>query len=128
MNVREVLIEHPWANLKQQRLFWDRFLRWFWLGAVLLMIAIWILLAVQLRPSDFFVTFEYTGGITSGQGPWYMIYSYGLFSLITTLGNIALATACYDRSRIASFFLLVGAIVLNAFTLVITHTLLTQIG
>lgn len=128
MNLREALIDQPWATIKKQRIFRDSFLRWFIIVAVALFLLEWVLLGFQLRPTGFVVPFEYTSGTAFRLGEWWQVYSYGLFSLVVTAGNIALAAMSFEKSRIASFFLVISAIILNVFTLVITYTLLAQIG
>lgn len=128
MSVRELLLERPWAAIKRQRIFRDPILRWFLLLAVMLLLVIWVVLAVQLRPTDFVVPFEYNSVIDFGRGPWYYIYSYGLFSLLVTVGNTILAAVSYEKVRVASFFLILGTIIINVFTLVIVYTLLAQVG
>lgn len=129
MDLREALIDKPLAFLKQQRLLHDRFMVWFLLLAVLSCGLVVVLLAVRLSPSDFVVPLEYTSGIgLSGLGPWYRLYSYGIFALITTLLNCALAMAAFEKSRIASFFLILGACMVNILTLVVVYHLLNQIS
>lgn len=128
MNLRAVFIEQPWTIVKKQRIFRDTFMRWFLFAAVLLFVMEWLLLGFQLRPTGFVVPFEYTSGTEFRLGEWWLIYSYGLFSLIVTVGNITLAAVSFEKSRIASFFLVLSALILNIFTLVITYTLLAQIN
>lgn len=128
MNIRAALIEQPWATIKRQRIFRDRFLRWFVWGAIAVFVVEWLLLGFQLRPTGFVVPVEYTSGAEFRLGDWKLIYGYGIFSFIVTAGNITLATLSFEKSRIASFFLVAGAVVLNIFTFVITYTLLAQIG
>lgn len=128
MNLREILVERPWTVLKKQRIFRDTFIRWFVFTAIALCIAEWLLLGFQLRPTGFVVPFEYISGAEFRMGEWWMIYSYGLFSVIVTIGNILLAAMSFEKSRIASFFLVVSADILNVFTLVITYTLLAQVN
>lgn len=128
MNARSLLLERPWAALKKQRIFKDKFLRWFWVSAVLLCVAVWLLLGFDLRPTSFAVPVEYTSGKEFNLNDWYHIYGYGLFSLMITAGNITLAALSFEKSRITSFFLVLTAIILNIFTLVITYTLLSQVG
>ena len=128
MNARETLIEQPWQAIKKQRLFRDRFLRRFVVVAVLLFILEWLLLGFQLRPTGFVVPCEYTSGAEFRLGEWWRIFGYGLFSLLVTAGNIVLAAMSFEKSRIASFFLVLSAVILNIFTIVITYTLLAQVG
>lgn len=128
IDVRSLLLERPWNAIKKQRIFQDTFVRWFVWAAVGLFVMEWLLLGFQLRPTGFVVPFEYTSGTEFRLGEWWLIYGYGLFSLIVTAGNIILAAMSFEKSRIASFFLVISAVVLNVFTLVITYTLLAQVG
>ncbi len=124
MNIRAALVERPWAAIKSQRILRDRFLRWFLLAATLTCVLVWVLLLVELRPADFAVPIAYTSGSEFSRGPWYAVYSYGVYSLIVTAGNSVLAGYSFDKSRVASFLLVMSAIILNLFTIVITYTLL----
>lgn len=127
--MREIIIERPLAFLKQQRIFRDKFLRWFLALALILMLAVIVLLVVRLRPSDFVVPLGFMTGVGfTGTGQWYRIYNYGLFSILVTITNSVLAMAMLEKSRIASFFLITGAVIANIFTLVVTFTLLSQIN
>ena len=115
--------------LRRQRLLRDKFLRWFLLVVFLLFFIQMGLLMIYLRPTGFVVPLEYMSGAGFTRlGDWRYIINYGLFSLLVTVGNTALAVVAFEKSRISSFFLLIGAIVINIFTIVVTYTLLAQIG
>lgn len=129
MNAREILVERPVAFLKQQRILRDKFLRWFVILVLVTFLVVAVLLLVRLRPTDFVVPLEYTSGTgLSRLGDWRLIYGYGIFSMIVTFGNLGLSIAAFEKSRIMSFFLLLGAIVINIFTIIVTYTLLAQVG
>ncbi|MEX0749111.1 MAG: hypothetical protein WD467_01515 [Candidatus Saccharimonadales bacterium] len=129
MNIRAILIERPIEFLKQQRILRDKFLRWFLIIALLLCMVQIGQLLIRLRPTGFVVPLEYVSGAgLTRLGDWRLIYGYGVYSLLVTLGNIALAVVAFEKSRITSFFLLLGAIVINIFAIVVTHTLLAQLG
>lgn len=124
-----MFIDKPLSFLKRQRLLRDKFLRWFLFAAVALFLFEIILLLARLRPTGFVVPLEYTSGIGFTRlGDWRLIYGYGLFSLIVTATNVILAIFAFEKSRIASFFLLLGAIVINFFAIIITYTLLAQLN
>lgn len=128
MKTRELVIERPITFLKKQRIFRDRLLRWFLVLAAITMLAVVVLLLVRLRPHDFVMPLEYMTGVGLGNpGQWYSIYGYGIFSIVVTLANSILAMAMLEKSRITSFFLVVGAIIVNVFILVVVYTLLAQI-
>ncbi len=123
------MIERTVAFLRHQRILRDKFLRWFVFLALGTFLIVAILLLARLRPTDFVVPLEYTSGIgLSRLSDWRLIYGYGIFSFVVTAGNLTLAIASFEKSRIMSFFLLLGAIVINIFTIIVTYTLLAQVG
>lgn len=109
------------SKLSSQRLMQDKLS----LGIVIPTAAINIItlltLLVSLHPTDFAVPVRYSS-LTGFEalGSWYEIYLLGLFGLLVTVTNTGLAIACYSRSRITSFFLLIGSFVVNLFCLIIT--------
>src|SRR5688572_24790439 len=107
-----------------KRLFSDRLFIGFLLVAIFLGIAGLVLLALRVRPRDFAVPYQYSSlqGFDA-LGAWYRVLIYGFFLLLTTAGNISLAALSYDKSRIASFFLVMGTVVVNLFALIIVFTL-----
>lgn len=128
MNTRDLLIERPLAFIKKQRIFRDRLLRWFLVLSVISMVSVIVLILVRLRPHDFVLPLGFMTGVgLSYPGQWYGIYSYGLFSIIVTAANAILAMNILERSRITSFFLVTGAIIINIFTFIVLFTLLSQI-
>ena len=107
-----------------KRLFSDKIFRWFLIVSLALVIGILGILAARLRPIDFAVPLHYsTFQGFDGLGAWYRIYIFGFFALIVTTGNFILAASSYDKSRIASFFLVMGSTVINLFLLIIVLTL-----
>ncbi len=111
------------AALKEQRFFRDR------LSVILLVISLSLnaltlaLLVAKVRPTEFPVPVRYSsleGGFNS-LGPWYQIYSLGVVGLGVTILNTILAIESFNRSRIASFFLMVGALVVALFCLIISN-------
>lgn len=83
-----------------------------------------LLALVQIRPTPYPVPLRYSsltpGGIEL-LGPWYYQYATSLFAAVTTLLNTMLAVLIAPKSKIAAFFLLVGAVVVGLFSLVITN-------
>ncbi|MEX0934508.1 MAG: hypothetical protein WDZ42_01775 [Candidatus Saccharimonadales bacterium] len=129
MNIRDFFIEKPVEFFKTQLILKDKFIRWFLFLAIVLCLVVVGMLVFRLRPAAFVVPIEYTSGIGFTRlGDWKLIYSYGLFSLLVTIGNIALAVTSFDKSRISSFFLLISAILINTLTIVVLSTLLGQLG
>src|SRR5688500_9985510 len=104
----------------QQPLFRDRIFISFVIASFILCAVIIIVLIIRVRPQSLVVPLQYsTLRGFDALGPWYRAHLYGLFSLVITVGNTILAVMSYPKSRIASFFLVLGTIVVNAFTLVI---------
>ncbi len=129
MNLRDIFIEKPVAFFQSQLILKDKFVRWFLFLAIALCVVVVAMLGFRLRPAAFVVPIEYTSGIGFTRlGDWKLIYGYGLFSLLVTIGNVALAMVCFDKSRLSSFFLLIAAILINIFTIVVLNTLLGQLG
>ncbi len=56
-----------------------------------------------------------------GLGPWYSPFLITLFGLTVTVVNGVLAYQAFTRSRLASFFLLAGAVVVTLFCLIIAN-------
>ena len=111
-----------------KRLFADRLFIGFLVAAIGLTLAGVMLLVWRLRPIDFAVPYQYSSlqGF-DGLGAWYRVIIYGLFMVGVTAGNLALAALGYDKSRIASFFLVMGTVILNLFALIIVFTLTSHL-
>lgn len=122
-------VTNVFASLKTQRLLRDKLFMAFVVISWLTTITIWVLLIVEVRPKDFLVPLGYsTTGSFDVLGAWYQTYIYGVFSLLVTAGNFAFAVASYEKSRLASFLLVVGAVIVNIFALVITNALLAHVN
>ncbi len=113
-------LQRSFVTARGQRFFQDR-LSLAFLFPILALNAITILILIlRLRPTDYPVPVHYSS--LSGfdaLGPWYQIYIIAIFGLIVTAGNTALAAVSFTRSRITSFFLLIGAFVVGLFCLII---------
>jgi hypothetical protein len=108
-------------QLTSARLLRDKLSLSILLPALAVNIANLALLALKVHPSELAVPVRYSSleGF-SDLGKWYQIYYIGLFGLVVTLGNTVLAMMSFSRSRITSFFLLIGAFVVSLFCLVIS--------
>ncbi len=104
----------------QQRIFRDRLSSSIILGSLGLNILALAVMAAKLRPTAFSVPVHYSSidGFDA-LGPWYHAYIIGFFGLGVTIVNAVLAAASFTRSRITSFFLLIGAFVTSLFCLII---------
>lgn len=94
-----------------------------WAACILCLVSL-LFIAFRVRPSDFAVPLRYsTFQGFDALGAWYRVYTYGVFALLVTAGNLILAAVSLDKSRIASFFLILGTIVVNIFALIVIVTL-----
>lgn len=109
------------TRLRAQRFFHDKLSLVLLFGSISLNAAMWILLAVRVRPTEFPVPVHYTSinGFDS-LGAWYFVYSIGLFGIMVTLINSIMAVQTFSRSRITSFFLMAGSMVVAIFSLIIS--------
>lgn len=87
-----------------------------------LVVLMWGLLAIRVRSTSFPVPVHYTtlGGFDA-LGSWYQPLLAGLYATLLVAANVVLSYLSYQRSRMASFFLLAGAAVVALFSLIITN-------
>ncbi len=120
--------DKPSFGRSLKRLFNDRLFIGFLVTAIVLATSGVLLLIWRLRPRDFAVPYQYSSlqGFDA-LGAWYQVVIYGAFMVMITAGNLALAALGYDKSRIASFFLVMGAVIFNLFALIIVFTLTSHL-
>lgn len=89
------------------------------LAAAINVIAI-IVVTAKLRPLNYAIPVRYTsvGGFDT-LGPWYALYAIPMYGVVVLAANLGLAMRAFSRSRIASFFLLLAAVVVALLCLVI---------
>ncbi len=81
-----------------------------------------LLLIFKLEQVDYPVPIHYLSLVGIDQmGGWYQNYRLVAFSIVVTAVNGALAAKSFQRNRLASFFLLIGAAVVAVFSLVISR-------
>ncbi|MBI4100933.1 hypothetical protein HY441_00475 [Candidatus Microgenomates bacterium] len=125
-STKKAVVESKQVSLRTllKRLFSDKLFIGFLLTGIGLTAASVVMLLLKVRPRDFVVPLQYsTLQGFDALGAWYRVYAFGVFSLVVTIGNILLAAMSYDKSRIGSFFLVVGTVIVNLFTLTIIFTL-----
>ena len=117
------------ADLPASRMLRDPLFKWFLIPSIILCLAIILLLVLNVRPKDFVVPLQYSSiqGFDV-LGPWYHVILYGLFSLLITAGNLVLASFVFEKSRITSFFLVMGTAVVNLLILRVVLTLVAQLN
>lgn len=80
-----------------------------------------VLVVGKLRKVDYPVPVHYLSLVGFDQvGPWYTNYRLALFGLAVTAVNGLLAAKAFQRNRLASFFLLIGAAAVAVLCLVIS--------
>lgn len=116
-------------HFRQAKIFQDRLFIIFLGLSVLVCIAIVCILIAGVRPKDVVVPLQYSTVQGFDElGAWWRLYGYGLFSIAVTLGNTILASILYQKSRIASFFLVIGTLAVNVFELVILLVLISHLN
>jgi hypothetical protein len=120
--------QRPAHPSKQWRVFRDKLFVGFTIAAVVLCLAVIVSLLVKVRSKDFVVPLQYsTLQGFDALGSWYRIYAFGAFSLLVTIGNLLLANLAYEKSRLASFLLVLGTVIVNLFSLVVVLTLVSHL-
>lgn len=87
-----------------------------------------LLVVIRLRPLGYAVPVCYTSvaGFDT-LGAWYVLYAIPLYGIIVLGANVSLAMKAYTRSRIASFFLLLAAVVVALLCLVICNAFVSVV-
>jgi hypothetical protein len=108
-------------KVRESRFFRDR-LSMMLLGSALILNGLNLVwLALRVRPTDSQVPIRFSSFTLFNQlGPWYYPYLIALFALLVTLVNATLAYQGFSRSRLASFFLLIGSGVVAVFSFIIS--------
>lgn len=131
MKLTRSLTANPAAAIRklgEQRLFRDRLSLTILIPSLLINLVTLGVVLLKVQPSNIAVPVHYSSleGFNV-LGPWYRLYFLGLFALAATLTNSFLAMAAFDRSRLASFFLLAGSFVVALFSFVITSAFLAVV-
>jgi uncharacterized Tic20 family protein len=108
-------------TLKNQPMFQDRISLVAVVLSFILSIVSLIALATRLPHSGEQAPVHYSSLIGfDQQGPWYLNFQIGIFSLLVSFINTALAIQAFRRNRLVSFFLLVGAVVVTLLCLIVS--------
>jgi hypothetical protein len=108
------------VTARGQRFFQDRLSLAFLIPVLVLNTLTLLVMFLRLKPTDYAVPVRYSSLVGfDALGPWYQVYTIALFGIIVTVVNTALAAMSFTRSRITSFFLLIGAFVVSLFCLII---------
>lgn len=112
------------AQIREARFFEDRMSLGLIITALGLNVIAFLLLLPKVRPTDLPVPVGYSSlDLGYRLGAWYYPYLVVLFGYGVTLVNSALAYRAFSRSRLASFYLLSGAVVVAIFSLIIANAL-----
>lgn len=128
MNSPRTIASSQLEAAKGHRLWRDRLS----VGVVLLAAAVnalaLSLVLIRLRPLGYDVPVRYTSvaGFDS-LGPWYALYAIPVYGMVVLAANVGLAMKAYTRSRIASFFLLLAAVVVALLCLVISNAFVSVV-
>ena len=111
-------------HVRQSRFFHDRLSVGLVIAALIVNAFNFVTLIAKVHPSDVLLPVRYSSldlGYTLG--PWYYPYVVAFFALGVTLVNAVIAYQAFGRSRLASFYLILGAMVVAIFGFVISNAL-----
>lgn len=118
-NARAKLIQR-FHDVRESRFFHDRLFVGLIVAALGFNLLALLMLVAKVRPTDVPVPTHYsTLGSFDQLGPWYFPFEVVAFALGVSVVNAGFAYSSYLRSRLASFFLLSGAVVVAVFSLII---------
>ncbi len=108
------------SGIRGQRFFQDHLSLALLLPTIGFNLLSFIMMLVRLHPTSFAVPIHYSSLNGFDQlGPWYEPYRIAVFGTTVTIVNTSLAAYSFGRSRIASFYLLIGSFVVALFCLII---------
>jgi hypothetical protein len=104
-----------------QRFFRDRLSTGLLVGALVVNGVNLVSLALHVRPTETQVPIRFSSlTLFDALGPWYFPLLIALFALGVTVVNAFFAYHSFGRSRLASFFLLIGSAVVAIFSFIIS--------
>ena len=109
------------ADVRNQRFFRDRISVGLLVTGLILNGVNLITLMLHVRPSEGQVPVRFSSlTLFDALGPWYFPFLIALFALAVTLVNGLFAYHSFSRSRLASFYLLIGSDVVAIFAFIIS--------
>lgn len=113
---------NKFAQVRSARFFHDRLSLALLIGALVVNGLNIIALVAKVRPTDIPVPTRYSnlGGGFDALGPWYFPFMVAVMAAVITVANGAFAYYGFNRSRLASFFLLAGSGVVAIFSFIIS--------
>ena len=107
-------------QVRQSRFFQDKLSLGLIVAAVILNVVTVVSLLAHVRPTDVPVPTHYSSLRSfDALGPWFWPFEVAIFGFIVTIMNTAFAYSSYNRSRLASFLLQSGGVVVAVFTFII---------
>jgi hypothetical protein len=111
-------------DVRASRFLADRLSLGLIIAALILNGVAFAVLVTHVRPTEIPVPTHYSSLRNfDALGPWYFPFEVAAFGLAVTAANVVFAYSSYTRSRLASFFLLSGAVVVAIFSLIIANAL-----
>jgi hypothetical protein len=109
------------TNVLRHRFFHDRLSMTLLAGAGIINGFNLVSLALNVRPTSAEVPIRFSSlTLFDALGPWYYPFLIALFALMATIANGLFAYYSFSRSRITSFFLLMGSGVVAIFSFIIS--------
>ena len=121
-NVRRNLLPRI-DEMRKSRFFRDRLSLSLLVGSLLVCALNLVLLVIHVRWSSVAPVGYSSFQVGYVLGAWYYPYLIMVYSLLTVIINAVLAYMLFNRSRLASFFLLTGGGVVAIFCLIISNAL-----
>jgi hypothetical protein len=110
------------SDVLSQRFFHDRLSMAVLSAAVGVNAVNLISLMLRMRPTDSLVPVHFSSfTLFDRLGPWYFPFEIVLMTILITVVNAVFAYHSFTRSRLASFFLLVTAVVVSVFGFIIAQ-------
>lgn len=116
-------VQEGFGRVRESRFFHDRFSMSLLTLALALNAGTFLWLVGTLKPSEVPVPVRYSN-LLSGfdqTGPWFFPFGIAAYALVVTLLNAFFAYQSFNRSRLASFFLLVSSVVVGGFSFIIAN-------
>jgi hypothetical protein len=114
-------INHSVSDVRESRFFRDRISVLLLIGALVINGVNFFALTLRVRPAQGDVLVGYSNiTLFDKLGPWYYPFLIALFALSVTLINAVFAYYSFNRSRLASFYLLSGSGVVAIFSFIIS--------
>jgi len=109
------------GTLRHHPLFQDRISVVVLAASVLFDVATLVILALRVHHVDYPVPVHYLSLVGFDQvGAWYAAYRFVAFAVAVTVVNGLLSAKSFQRHRLTSFFLLLGAAIVSLLCLVIS--------